>query len=133
MRITIVKNNDFKTIGLHVETTNPGYFTPERVFSLGIHPSSYNFSKVVDGDYFEKEVFALVNAENELKHAKDVMKMVADAISNAGIKVERTEDGGMNLGKNDYYQNIIDRAEKNMWRKIEALEEAIINKQSSKK
>lgn len=37
MRITIVKNDDFKTVGLHVETTNPGQFTPERVFSLGLY------------------------------------------------------------------------------------------------
>lgn len=132
MRITIVKDNKFKTIGLHVETTNPGAFTPERVFSLGIHPSSYNFSKVVNGDYYEKEVFALIQADINLNHAKDTMSIVADAISRAGIKVEPCEDGGFSLGKDEYYTSIVERAEKTLWCKIEALEEAIIARQSPK-
>lgn len=132
MRITIVKNNDFKTVGLHVETTNPGAFVPERVFTFGISATSYNFTKVVEGDYFEKEVFALIKADINLQNAKDVMSVVADAISKAGINVEQTEDGGIALGKDEYYKSIIDRAEKNLWRKMEALEQAIITKQQPK-
>ena len=94
---------------------------PERVFTFGISATSYNFTKVVEGDYFEKEVFALIKADINLQNAKDVMSVVADAISKAGINVEQTEDGGITLGKDEYYKSIIDRAEKNLWRKIEVI------------
>lgn len=107
MRITIVKNDDFKTIGLHVETTNPGYFTPERVFSFGISPSGYNFSKTVNGDYYEKEVFALIKAEKELEAARNLMRNVTEAIDKGGIKVEKNEDGSFGVGSREFYDAII--------------------------
>ena len=127
MRITIVKNDDFKTIGLHVETTNPGYFTPERVFSLGIHPSSFNYSKTVDGDYYEKEVFALVKADKELEAARNLMDSVAKAITVNGL-VATEQDGSFSVGDRNYYTNIIDAANKKVMRLCEALEEAIANR-----
>ncbi len=128
MRITIVKNDDFKTIGFHVETTNPGYFTPERVFSLGIHPSGYNFAKTVSGEYYEKEVFALVKAQEELEAARNLMKMVAKAITDGGIKVEKNDDGSFGVGSKEFYDDIIMQAEKKVFRLIEAIEEAIVNR-----
>lgn len=121
MRITIVKNDDFKTVGLHVETTNPGYFTPERVFSLGLYPSSFNYSKTVNGDYYEKEVFALVKA------ARNIMREINKAVMDGGLKVAMNEDGSYSLGSGDYYNGIIDAAHKKVERLCEALEEAIAN------
>lgn len=127
MRITIVKNDDFKTVGLHVETTNPGYFTPERVFSLGLHPSSFNYSKTVNGDYYEKEVFALVKAAKEEEAARNIMREINKAVMDGGLKVAMNEDGSYSLGSGDYYNGIIDAAHKKVERLCEALEEAITN------
>lgn len=107
MRITIVKNDDFKTVGLHVETTNPGYFTPERVFSLGLHPSSFNYSKTVNGDYYEKEVFALVKAAKEEEAARNIMREINKAVMDGGLKVAMNEDGSYSLGSGDYYASNI--------------------------
>lgn len=127
MRITIVKNDDFKTVGLHVETTNPGYFIPERVFSFGISASGYNFSKTVSGDYYEKEVFALVKAEKELEAAKNLMKMVSEAIITNGL-VSTEQDGSFPIGSKEYYDEKIEAANKKIMRLCEALEEAIANR-----
>lgn len=127
MRITIVKNDDFKTIGLHVETTNPGYFIPERVFSHGISASGFNYSKTVSGDHYEKEVFALVCADKEAEAARNIMREINKAVMDGGLKVERNEDGSYLLGSNDYYKGIIERAEKNLARRMQELEEAIAN------
>lgn len=128
MRIIIVKNDDFKTVGLHVETTNPGYFTPERVFSFGISASGYNFSKTVDGDYYEKEVFALVKAEKELEAAKELMRMVTKAIQDGGINVVKNEDGSFSVGSREFYDAIINKAENKVSRLMAQLEEAITNR-----
>lgn len=128
MRITIVKNDDFKTIGLHVETTNPGYFTPESVYSWGISASGYNFAKTVPGEHYEKEVFALVKADKELEAARHLMQTVGNAITNGGIKVERNEDGSYSIGSNDFYESIITQAENKVNRLMVALEEAITNR-----
>lgn len=127
MRITIVKNDDFKTVGLHVEITNPGQFTPERVFSLGLYPSSFNYSKTVNGDYYEKEVFALVKAAKEEEAARNLMKLVAEAITVNGL-VATEQDGSFPIGSNDYYNDKIDTAHKKVERLCEALEEAITNR-----
>ena len=125
MRITIVKNDDFKTIGLHVETTNPGYFTPERVYSWGISESGYNFAKTIPGDHYEKEVFALVKAQKELEAAENLMHAVAKAISDGGLKDEKNEDGSYSIGSNEFYDGIIKNAKSKVERLMLALEEAI--------
>lgn len=127
MRIIIVKNDDFKTIGLHVETTNPGKFTPKRVFSFGISPNEYYYSKVVSGDYYEKEVFALIKADKEEEAARNIMREINKAVMDGGLKVEMKEDGSYLLGSIDYYNAIIDAAHKKVERLCEALEEAITN------
>lgn len=123
MRITIVKNDAFETVGLHVETTTPGNI-PGRIFSWGVVASSFHFSKVVDGERYEREVFALVKAEFELTHANSLKNIVHDAIQDAGIKVQ-SKDGVLGLGRTDYYDGIMDKAKKNFERRLKELEEAI--------
>lgn len=125
MRIIIVKNDALKTVGLHVETTAPGHFTPERVFSMGAAPSPFNWVKTVPGDLYEKEVFALVDAAKELDAAKKMRQAVANAIVEAGIKVEKEADGSWGIGSAEFYQDLVERAEKKLQNKADRLKEAI--------
>lgn len=128
MKIEIVKNNQFETVGMHISTTAPGYYNAHTVFTWGIRASMHNFSKTVPGDYFEEEVFALVQAEANLRHAKDIFMTFVLAVEEAGVKVEKKEDGSFSLGNNDWYKNKEREAEDRVLRAIKKLEEAI-NKQ----
>lgn len=127
MRITIVKNDDFKTIGLFVETTNPGAFTPETVFAWGRGFHGDNFVKTISGDYYEKEVFALIKADIGLKHAENLMTMVSDALR-SGYEGGKVPQGGIKLGNDSFYRETIERAEKELEFRIKNLEDAIINR-----
>lgn len=136
MHITIVKNDDFETIGIKVTTSNPGYYTPETVFEWGVTYDEYYFSKKINGDKYEKEVFALVKADMEAKAANRLTQTVAKAIEEAGIKVEREvdengEQHGYSLGKSDYYAQIADQANAKVERLMKELEKAITTKKKN--
>ena len=134
MDITIFKNDEFETIGIKVTTSNPGHFTPETVFAWGITSPEYYYSKKIRGDYYEKEVFALVKADMEAQAANRLMQTVTNAIMDAGIKVEPNVDeygdtiNGFCLGKSEYYTKIADQANAKVERLMKALEEAIANR-----
>lgn len=132
MRITIVKKTTLRPLDFTLKQPIRAHLC-RNGFSLSAFPQLHTISqRLLRAIIFEKEVFALIKADINLQNAKDVMSVVADAISKAGINVEQTEDGGITLGKDEYYKSIIDRAEKNLWRKMEALEQAIITKQQPK-
>lgn len=127
MRITIIKNDDFTTIGLFIETTNPGHFTPERIFSWGLGLTESRFSKTVRGDYFEKEVVALIKAQMEYDAARNLMMTMTRTIEDAGIKVVKNNDNSWSVGKSDYYDAIEEAAKVKLDRAVAHLEEAIRN------
>lgn len=125
MKIEIVKNNQFETVGMHINTTAPGYYNAHTIFTWGKCATMHNFTKTVPGDYFEEEVFALVEAEANRRHAKNLFMMIADAVSDAGIKVEKKEDGSFSLGNHDWYKAKEREAEDRVLRAMKKLEEAI--------
>lgn len=124
MRITIVKDDNFKTIGVSVETTMPGNFTPERVFEWGKwYAAGKNFAKTISGDCYEKEVFALVKADFELTQSNNLQSKIGDAILSA--YPDGLPKDGVKIGGENFFKEAIDRAKANLDRKIEALENAI--------
>ncbi|MCM1165154.1 MAG: hypothetical protein NC401_03975 [Ruminococcus sp.] len=133
MDITIIKNDDFETIGIKVTTSAPGSFAPETVFAWGKTYEDMYFSKKVRGDYYEKEIFALVRAGKQAEAASHLMQTVARVIEEAGIKVvhdvdEYGEKHGYSIGKGDYYSKIADQANAEVERLIKKLEQAIADR-----
>lgn len=133
MDITIIKNDDFETIGIKVTTSNPGHYTPETVFAWGITYEGMYYTKKIRGDYYEKEIFALVRADMEAQAANNLMRTVTKVIEENDIKVEAVVDEfgephGYRIGNNDYYAKIADQANAKVERLIKALEKAIADR-----
>lgn len=123
MKITIVKNNEFETIGMHIRTSKGVYSYP--VFTWGCAESPCYFSKTIDTDAFDIEVIKIVEAQNKLRYVSELLMTISDAVTGAGIKIEGMKDGGFSLGNPKWYKEKEAKAKESVEKWMKQLEEAI--------
>lgn len=95
MKATIVKDNNFKTIGFEVTLNG------KSLYSWGIAPQPTNFTKEVNTNDWAKEIFTLVSLEAKLSEQRNFISKAFDyliADKKGGIKfrdngkeIEQTE------------------------------------------